>query len=207
MSPQPPTSSRSSIFNFFRRRRHNHPPSKHPFAPVQAAAPVASTMVAANSDDDLSTSAGVSQRTWKKLHMDDNMSEWMETAEPIFEEYTWRTGGSNYTQSERAMSWHFRHADPEWGQMQAQHLQEELEEALCDYPVSVVHKKGLVEVVQRGVHKGVAIREVLRRVAEIHGGLPEFVLCVGDDTADEHMFTAVLDCYSDFKVRVKIYRA
>ena len=117
------------------------------------------------------------------------------------EQYTWRTGGSHVTSTERVMSWHFRQADPEWGQMQSRHLHEELETALCDYPVSVVHKKGLVEIVPRGLHKGVAVREVLQRVVRTSGRPPGFVLCVGDDNADEHMFTAVLDAFSIFRAK------
>ena len=53
----------------------------------------------------------------------------------------------------------------------------------------VQHVRGQIEVVPLRLHKGVIAKTILRSVLKTTGGYPDFVLCVGDDVSDEHMFT------------------
>ena len=50
--------------------------------------------------------------------------------------------------------------------------------------------KGYIEVRARGINKGVIVDHVVSLLHSHCGGL-DFVLCIGDDTADEHMFSAL----------------
>ena len=71
-------------------------------------------------------------------------------AEPILQSYTWRTDGSAVRKLPAALLWDHRHADPDWGEIQAAQCKRELDEALKDMPVSVVRKKGILEVLPKG---------------------------------------------------------
>jgi len=121
---------------------------------------------------------------------------WIEAADlpTIFDNFTWRTGGSSWRENGVSTSWQFRQADPEWGGMQAVKLHRELEEAInrVNVPISVTRKKHTVELLPRGVDKGKAVRHVVEELKR-QGFVPEFCFCVGDDTSDEPMFPAVLD--------------
>ncbi len=69
---------------------------------------------------------------------------------------------------------------------------------LKDVPVSIVRKKGLLEIVPEGLHKGVVARHILTVDAESHGGNhPDFLFCMGDDTTDESMFKAIYEYYAE----------
>jgi Trehalose-phosphatase len=61
----------------------------------------------------------------------------------------------------------------------------------------VQHVRGQIEVVPVRLHKGVVAKTILRTVLQKGGGYPDFVLCVGDDVSDEHMFTSVYSFLAD----------
>jgi len=64
------------------------------------------------------------------------------------------------------------------------------------YPVRVAHGKGYVEVRRKDVDKGVAVRRVLDEITSRHQDI-DFILCIGDDRSDEHMFEAVAKFAAD----------
>jgi Trehalose-phosphatase len=61
----------------------------------------------------------------------------------------------------------------------------------------VQHVRGQIEVVPVRLHKGVVAKTILRTVLQKGGAYPDFVLCVGDDVSDEHMFTSVYSFLAD----------
>ncbi|RHY71296.1 hypothetical protein DYB30_009749, partial [Aphanomyces astaci] len=73
----------------------------------------------------------------------------------------------------------------------------DLEDVLKDIPVTIVRKKGLLEIVPEGLHKGVVARHILTLDAASHGGHPDFIFCMGDDTTDESMFKAIYEYYAE----------
>ena len=87
------------------------------------------------------------------------------------------------------MNWNFSHADPELGAMQADQLQEELEEMLRETMphAQVQRKKGIVSIHPRKLHKGVAIKRILAHYEDP----PDFLLCLGHDGFDEPMYEQV----------------
>jgi trehalose 6-phosphate synthase/phosphatase len=67
----------------------------------------------------------------------------------------------------------------------------ELTEALAAFDVRFVALKGIVEVVPRKLNKGHIVKRILDDVHARTGGV-DFVLCMGDDIADEKMFMVSL---------------
>lgn len=120
-----------------------------------------------------------------------------EAVDPILKVYCTRTNGSVLRYMEQSIAWNFRSTDPEWGLLQANSLQSDLEEVLRDHPVNIIRKKGLLEIVPEGLNKGVVARQILNQDAGINRGHPDFLFCIGDDTTDESMFKSIYDYYAE----------
>lgn len=135
-------------------------------------------------------------RKWEIINQAEaaNMAEWesvKKRAVAIMTEYQWRVNGSVVREYESIVAWDFRNADAEWAQAQATFVASDLEN-LASQHVKVTIRKSRVEVALRTMNKGKLVIETLKRVeAEAGGVQPDFVLCVGDDTTDEEMFTAL----------------
>lgn len=139
----------------------------------------------------------VSSREWQH---DNVLFDWetvREVADPIFKVYSSRTNGSVLRYSDQSIAWNFRSTDPEWGLMQANSLHSDLEEVLRDLPVTIVRKKGFLEIVPEGFSKGVIVRKILEKDAVLNCGHPDFLFCIGDDTTDESMFRSIYDYYAE----------
>jgi len=106
--------------------------------------------------------------------------------------------------------WQYKDADPEFGQIQAVELQDQLEGVLKDFSVEIFAGKGYVEVRPEGCGKDKAVQHILERYwpqleedripdsnrpsSQPHR--PDVILCIGDDVADEKMFEMLQECYS-----------
>ncbi|CAH0514041.1 unnamed protein product [Peronospora belbahrii] len=120
-----------------------------------------------------------------------------EAVDPILKVYCTRTNGSVLRYTQQSIAWNFRSTDPEWGLLQANSLQMDLEDVIRDLPVNIIRKKGLLEIVPEGLNKGVVARQILTRDASISHSHPDFLFCIGDDTTDENMFKAIYDYYAE----------
>ena len=133
--------------------------------------------------------------------------------------YTARTTGSYIENKRYAVLWRFADADPDYGDMQAREMLDHLNNVLSNFPVFVIRGKQYVEVRPDGVDKGTVAKRVFKwadplhhdilnhqtseRLAQTSDHRPananthpvDFVLCLGDDVADEAMFAAVGDIY------------
>ena len=120
-------------------------------------------------------------------------------AMPILHRFTTCTNGAAIRQREPGVSWSYYRTDPEWGQMRARQLMLELELALAAHDVKVEHLNGMIEIVPKRLHKGVVVKQILRALTDKsdEGGEPDFVLCVGDDTSDEKMFSSIFSFLAD----------
>jgi len=122
-------------------------------------------------------------------------TSWREVAEAIMSVYTTRTSGSYLQKKGSSITWKHEEADPEFGAMQARELQYHLQGVLTAFPVVVRSGKGYVEACPKGVNKGTMAERFLD-IAQAGDGkrkgqLLEMVLCVGDDSSDELMFSAL----------------
>ncbi|DAZ96236.1 TPA: hypothetical protein N0F65_012598 [Lagenidium giganteum] len=139
----------------------------------------------------------IEDRHWTHHNFKFDWKAVRDVVDPILKVYCTRTNGSVLRYMEQGIAWNFRSTDPEWGLMQANSLQSDLEDVLRDMPVTIVRKKGLLEIVPEGLNKGVVAREILSQDAVIHRGHPDFLFCIGDDTTDESMFKTIYDYYAE----------
>src|SRR5579862_5034583 len=90
--------------------------------------------------------------------------------------------GSKIEQKRCALTWHYRNADPEYGQYQARELQTHLEQAIIPkHSIEILTGKANLEVRPRDINKG----EIVARLIKDNSENLEFVFCAGDDKTDE----------------------
>lgn len=150
-----------------------------------------------NPSSDLQGQQGDSERHWHHHNFKFDWRAVREAVDPILKVYCTRTNGSVLRYMEQSIAWNFRSTDPEWGLLQANSLQSDLEDVLRDQPVNIIRKKGLLEIVPEGLNKGVVARQILTQDAAINRGHPDFLFCIGDDTTDESMFKSIYDYYAE----------
>lgn len=141
----------------------------------------------------------VRSRRWDTL--DYSHIDWgavRDIAAPIMQRYTYRTNGAVISPRILSIGWSYFGADPEWGEVQAQQLQVELEAALAMHDVKIVsHITGVLEIVPKGLHKGVMLRSFISRVlAKRNAIYPSLITVCGNDLNDDKMFEEVLSMVS-----------
>ena len=111
---------------------------------------------------------------------------WREGIRPLLDEFAACTPGALVEEKSVAIAWHYRAADPLFGDRQARRLRLLLMDALQNQPATVLQGSKVVEVRPRGVHKGRVVDQILRSVSD-----PARIVAIGDDRTDEDMFAAV----------------
>lgn len=139
--------------------------------------------------------AGVEK--WINLAESFDMS-WQDKVEEIYGKYTEKTPGASIEKKKVALTWHYRKADPMLGSFQAEKCKNELIEELSGkYDVEVMSGKANIEVRPKFVNKGEIVKRLVlcsdpvAQTMKTIDQLPDFVLCLGDDTTDEDMFRAL----------------
>lgn len=156
--------------------------------------------------------------SWVNLTETFDMS-WQKYVEEIFTNYTNMTPGSNIEKKKVALTWHYRRCDPELGEFQAKKLIKELNEKIASkYDVEVMSGKANVEVRPSFVNKGEIVKRLTLSkhgvpqtndssdVEHPHEELPDFVLCLGDDSTDEDMFKKLKTIESNWEKNPKYNR-
>lgn len=121
-----------------------------------------------------------------------NMTEaldmsWMSEVEDIFRYYTERTTGSMIELKKASITWHYRNADPDFGEFQCKQALDLLESSLAPRrPIEVLVGKKNLEVRPLAINKGEIVRRLLYENPDA-----EFVICAGDDKTDEDMFRSL----------------
>ncbi|KAJ2534241.1 hypothetical protein IWW43_002473, partial [Coemansia sp. RSA 1935] len=89
---------------------------------------------------------------------------------------------------ETSITWHFRNADPEYGEFQAKECMNHLENSVVSKrPVEILVGKKCLEVRPISVNKG----EIVKRLMGAKPKQWDFVVCAGDDKTDEDMFRSL----------------
>lgn len=127
------------------------------------------------------------EKQWKILK-DVDLS-WRNQVLPILENFRERTPGSFIEIKSCGFAWHYRLSDPEFGLWQARELLLQLEEGLSNVPVDILPGHKVVEIRAQGISKGIFAQQLLASLGE----QPDFILCIGDDETDEHMFEVLPD--------------
>jgi trehalose 6-phosphate synthase/phosphatase len=108
--------------------------------------------------------------------------------QPILEHFVDRTPGSFIEEKEFSLVWHYRMADPEFGDWLANDLVANLNQMLADAPVKAVKGQKTVEVKSLWANKGQVCSRLLRP-----DHMPDFIMAAGDDVTDEDLFGRLPD--------------
>jgi len=120
---------------------------------------------------------------WEQPHHSAS-DEWKKSVYPILEHFVDRTPGSFIEEKEFSLVWHYRMADPEFGDWLANDLVANLDHMLAESPVKAVKGQKTVEVKSLWANKGQVYSRLLRS-----GTIPDFIMAAGDDVTDEDLFT------------------
>lgn len=156
---------------------------------------------------------------WVNLAAKFDMS-WQRKVEDIYVRYTDKTPGSHIEKKKVALTWHYRRADPELGEFHAKQLMEELQSTIAtQYDVEVMSGKANVEVRPRFLNKGEIVKRlVLTRHGAAQGDgnvddlhhkheeLPDFVVCIGDDSTDEDMFKKLIEIEHNWEADINAHK-
>eukprot|EP00316_Scyphosphaera_apsteinii_P000273 CAMPEP_0119325226 /NCGR_PEP_ID=MMETSP1333-20130426/65276_1 /TAXON_ID=418940 /ORGANISM="Scyphosphaera apsteinii, Strain RCC1455" /LENGTH=1012 /DNA_ID=CAMNT_0007333143 /DNA_START=95 /DNA_END=3133 /DNA_ORIENTATION=- len=139
-------------------------------------------------------------------------TSWKEVAEAIIGVYTSRTTGSFLQKKGASVTWNFQTADPEFGAMQARELQYHLQGVLAAFPVVVRVGKAYVEACPQGINKGVMADRFLEIIQasdsrKSTNNQVDFILCIGDDSSDELMFSALHSKFGQKPTDLELFTA
>jgi trehalose 6-phosphate synthase/phosphatase len=121
---------------------------------------------------------------------------WKEPIRRVLELYEAATPGTHVEEKRAGLVWHYRQADPEFGEEKAKELAMELSAVAANEPVTVRRGRKIVEVTSAGADKGAAVARVLA------GRAYDLVLIAGDDVTDESMFRLDLPAESTITAKV-----
>jgi trehalose 6-phosphate synthase/phosphatase len=125
--------------------------------------------------------------TWERL-ADAHDFRWKDQILPLLHNYAESTPGTHIEVKATGLVWHYRRADPEFGQWKAKSLTEELSNLTANLPVHVRHGRKIVEIAASTVNKANAVLHLLAETEARLGHPYDLVLCAGDDLTDESMF-------------------
>ncbi|HEV7300556.1 MAG TPA: bifunctional alpha,alpha-trehalose-phosphate synthase (UDP-forming)/trehalose-phosphatase [Tepidisphaeraceae bacterium] len=144
--------------------------------------------------------------TWENL-ADTLDFRWKDEVLPLLRNYSDSTPGTTVEVKSTGLVWHYRRADPEFGQWKAKALTEELSNFTANLPVHVRHGRKIVEVAAASVNKANAVMRILSETQVEMGHGYDVMLCAGDDLTDESMFQIQRDNLLTVKVGIADTRA
>lgn len=128
-------------------------------------------------------------------HLDANLDcSWRQAIRPILELYVESTPGSFIEEKRTSLVWHYRKADPEFGEHKAKQLTEELGSVAANAPVVVRQGKKIVEIAADQISKGATMSRLLETKPYA------LIIAAGDDATDESMFRADLPSLLSIKI-------
>jgi trehalose 6-phosphate synthase/phosphatase len=115
-------------------------------------------------------------------------TNWKSTVTPILEHFVDRTPGSFLEEKKHGLVWHYRMAEPEFGEWLANELVSMLEAMLAETELKAFRGEKYVEVKPVWANKGAAFERLLAIEPE-----PDFLFAAGDDRTDEDLFERLPD--------------
>lgn len=123
--------------------------------------------------------------TWEPLRPQIS-TDWKSTVMPILEHFVDRTPGSFVEEKNYALVWHYRMAEPEFGEWLANELVSMLEAMLAETELRALRGNKIVEIKPVWANKGEVFGRLLMAQPE-----PDFLFAAGDDRNDEDLFERV----------------
>jgi trehalose 6-phosphate synthase/phosphatase len=112
--------------------------------------------------------------------------EWQAQARVLMSASVVAVPGSLLEEKESCMAWHFRLVEPCMAMLGCDLLRGLLQPLLRQHDLELLSGSNVLELRQRGVHKGHVVRELVR-----DAGDDAFIVAVGDDLTDDDMFMAL----------------
>ena len=134
-------------------------------------------------------------REWERA-ADAAHPPWMEPIRKVLRFFEESTPGTHVEEKATGLVWHYRRADPEFGEWKARELMTELSSVAANEPVAIRHGRKIVEVAPGHINKGAAVARLLGERAY------DLVVIAGDDKTDESMFR--LDLPAERTVTLKV---
>ena len=126
-----------------------------------------------------------SAATWELLRPQ-VLTDWKSTVMPILDHFVNRTPGSFVEEKKYALVWHYRMADPEFGEWLANELVSMLEAMLAETELRAFRGEKIVEIRPVWANKGAALQRILATFTN-----PDFIFAAGDDRSDEDLFAGL----------------
>ena len=126
------------------------------------------------------------KKKWKYI-IDEYNNDWINSCSDILEPYTERCEGSFLEIKESSIVWQYSDCDQELGKAFANVITNDLEKFVKKLNLKIVNGKGYLEIIALGIHKGYFVSYIVKKNFK-KNHIPNFILCVGDDTTDEKMF-------------------
>ncbi|HVK97067.1 MAG TPA: bifunctional alpha,alpha-trehalose-phosphate synthase (UDP-forming)/trehalose-phosphatase, partial [Flavisolibacter sp.] len=123
-------------------------------------------------------------------------SEWKGQVHQIMEMYVRRCPHSFIEEKDFSIVWHYRNSNKDQGKLKALELRSELSDYIHNHHLQVLSGDKIIEVRNRGIDKGTAIKKVLSKKEY------DFIFAVGDDRTDEDMFKLLLEKKNCFSIKV-----
>ena len=131
--------------------------------------------------------SGKGKDKWKRMIKHYN-NDWINACHEIMNPYIERCEGSFIEIKESSIVWQYSDCDKELGKSFASVITNELECSVKKLNLKIVNGKGYVEVIARGVNKAYFISHIIK--CNLNKDIiPDFIMCLGDDTTDEKMFS------------------
>lgn len=141
---------------------------------------------------------------WEKLVHGDDQS-WKHVCRAVMEVYMERTHGVYLQESQSAMVWQFRDADPDFAHLQSKELEDQLKVLLRgNLSLEVIRGADYIEVRPSGISKGHFVSYLLHRMSDKP---PDFCICIGDDASDEGCYPAVKNFKLEINRRASCFTA
>jgi len=118
---------------------------------------------------------------WRTQYLGD--SSWMDAVKPIFDFFTERTRGSKLEVNDTYFTWHYRNADPFYGESQARALRLHMDNNFGKWPIEVSIENKTILVRNHDVNSSSVLNRVLRDVAA-EGAVVDYALYVGTSAVD-----------------------
>ncbi len=123
-------------------------------------------------------------------------NEWKKQVLPIVQAYTDRTPASRFEEKTNSLAWHYGNTDPDLALSRAVELKDELSSMTANLQLVVFDGNKCLEIRNINLNKGTAAREYL------HENPADFVLAIGDDYTDEHLYEELPDSAVTLKVGI-----
>jgi len=108
--------------------------------------------------------------------------QWKDQVRRIMQIFVTRCVGSFIEEKTNTLAWHYRNTQVDLGFARSRELINNLSQLIQNTSLQVIDGNKVVEIRMAGFDKGTITLRILNET------LPDFVLCIGDDTTDEDMF-------------------